>query len=62
MIQDTEIEVHYGIILTTTKKSQYRYRYTSRDRFRYVKSSTPPHYIRSRFDNYQRELRSYRSP
>ena len=44
--------------------SQNRYRSTSRDRdrFRYDKSTTPPHYSRSRYDIYKRDSRSYRSP
>ena len=44
--------------------SQNRYRSTSRDRdrFRYDKSTTPPHYSRSRYDTYKRDSRSYRSP
>ena len=43
--------------------SQNRYRSTSRDRdrFRYDKNTTPPHYSRSRYDTYKRESRSYRS-
>ena len=46
------------------KTSQNRYRSTSRDRdrFRYDKSTTPPHYSRSRYDTYKRDSRSYRSP
>ena len=46
------------------KYSQDRYRSTSRDRdrFRYDKSTTPPHYSRSRYDAYKRDSRSYRSP
>ena len=46
------------------KYSQDRYRSTSRDRdrFRYDKSTTPPHYSRSRYDTYKRDSRSYRSP
>ena len=41
-----------------------RYRSTSRDRdrFRYDKSTTPPHYSRLRYDTYKRDSRSYRSP
>ena len=42
--------------------SQNRYRSTSRDRFSYDKSTTPPHYSRSRYDTYKRDSRSYRSP
>ena len=42
--------------------SQNRYRSTSRDRFSYDKSTTPPQYSRSRYDNYKRDSRSYRSP
>ena len=42
--------------------SQNRYRSTSRDRFRYDKSTTPPQYSRSRYDTYKRDSRSYRSP
>ena len=42
--------------------SQNRYRSTSRDRFKYDKSTTPPQYTRSRYDNYKRDSRSYRSP
>ena len=42
--------------------SQNRYRSTSRDRFSYDKSTTPPQNTRSRYDNYKRDSRSYRSP
>ena len=41
---------------------QNRYRSTSRDRFSYDKSTTLPHYSRSRYDTYKRDSRSYRSP
>ena len=42
--------------------SQNRYRSTSRDRFSYDNSTTPPQYSRSRYDTYKRDSRSYRSP
>ena len=42
--------------------SQNRYRSTSRDRFSYDKSTTPPQYSGSRYDTYKRDSRSYRSP
>ena len=42
--------------------SQNRYRSTSRDRFSYDKSTTPPQYSRSRYDTYKRDSRSYRPP
>ena len=42
--------------------SQNRYRYTSRDRFSYDKSTNPPQYSRSRYDTYKRDSRSCRSP
>ena len=42
--------------------SQNRYRSTARDRFSYDKSTTPQQYTRSRYDNYKRDSRSYRSP
>ena len=42
--------------------SQNRYRSTSRDRFSYDKSTTPPQYSRSLYDTYKRDSRSYRSP
>ena len=42
--------------------SHTRYRSTSRDRFSYDKNTTPPQYKRSRYDNYKRGSRSYRSP
>ena len=42
--------------------SQNRYRSTSRDRFHYDKSTTPPQYSRSRYDTYKRDSRFYRSP
>ena len=42
--------------------SQNRYRSTSRDKFSYDKSTTPPQYSRSRYDTYKRDSRSYRSP
>ena len=35
--------------------SQNRYRSTSRDRFSYDKSTTPPQYSRSRYDTYKRD-------
>ena len=41
---------------------QYRQRSTSRTRYKYDRTTTPPHYTRSRYDNYQRDSRSYRSP
>ena len=42
--------------------SQNRYRSPSRDRFVYDKSTTPPQYARSRYDNYKRYSPSYSSP
>ena len=42
--------------------SQNRYRSTSRVRFSYDKSTSPPQYSRSRYDTYKRDSRSYRSP
>ena len=42
--------------------SHNRYRSTSRDRFSYDKSTTPPQSSRSRYDTYRRDSRSYRSP
>ena len=42
--------------------SQNRYRSTSRDRSSNDKNTTPPQYSRSRYDNYKRDARSYRSP
>ena len=42
--------------------SQNRDQSTSRDRFSYDKSTTPPQYSRSRYDTYKRDSRSYRSP
>ena len=42
--------------------SQNRYRSHSRDRYRYDRTSTPPQFNRSRYDNYKRDSRSYRSP
>ena len=42
--------------------SQNRYRSPSRDRFSYDKSTTPPQYYRSGYDNYKRDSLSYRSP
>ena len=44
MIYVTEVEVNHEIILTTTIHKN-RYRSISRDRFRYDKSTTPPHYL-----------------
>ena len=40
----------------------YRQRSTSRTRYNYDRNTTPPHYARSRYDNYQRDSRSHRSP
>ena len=64
MIIDTEIEVPLRENSYNRKYPQNRYRSTSRDRdrFRYDKSTTPPHYSRSRYDTYKRDSRSYRSP
>ena len=42
--------------------SQNRYRSTSRDRFSYEKSTTPPQYSTSRYDTYKRDSRLYHSP
>ena len=42
--------------------SQNRYRSHSRDRYRYDRTTTPPHFNRSRYDNYKRDSRSHRSP
>ena len=42
--------------------SQYRQTSTSRTRYNYDRNTTPPHYTRSRYDNYQRDSRSHRSP
>ena len=42
--------------------SQNRQRSTSRTRYNYDRSTTPSHYSRSRYDNYKRDSRSYRSP
>ena len=41
---------------------QYRQRSTTRTRYNYDRTTTPPHYTRSRYDNYQSDSRSYRSP
>ena len=41
---------------------QYRQRSTSRTRYNYARTTPPPHYTWSRYDNYQRDSRSYRSP
>ena len=62
MIHAKEAEVlHELIIRTKNTNSQNRYRSTSRDRFSYDKNATPPQYTRSRYDNYKRDSRSYRS-
>ena len=45
-----------------SKNPKYRQRSTSRTRYKYDRNTTPPHYTRSRYDNYQRDSRSYRSP
>ena len=60
MIIDTEVEVPHDNPYNN-KYSQNRYRSTSRDRFSYDKSTTPPQYSRSRYDTYKRDSRSYRS-
>ena len=39
-----------------------RQRCTSRTRYNYDRTTTPPHYTRSRYDNYHRDSCSYRSP
>ena len=60
MIHDIEVEVHHEIIMTkiTIHKT---YRSTSRGRFNYDKSTTPPQNTPSRDDSYKRDSRSYRS-
>ena len=61
MIQNIEAEVHQETIIIT-KTIIPRHRSTSRDRFSNDKHTTPPQYTRSRYDNYKRDSRSYRSP
>ena len=46
----------------TKNYSQNRYRSTSRDRFNYDTSTTPPQFSRSRYDTHKGDSRSYRSP
>ena len=41
--------------------SQNRYRCHSRDQYRYDRTTTPPEFNRSSYDNYRRDSRSYRS-
>ena len=60
MIHDIEVEVVHDSY--NKNHSQNRYRSTSRDRFSYDKNTTPPQYTRSRYYNYKRDSRSYRSP
>ena len=43
------------------KKNKNRYRSTCRDRFCYDKTTTPPQYTGSRYDNYKVVSRSYSS-
>ena len=43
-------------------QSQNKYRSHSRDRYRYDRTTTPPNLNKSKYDNYQRDSRSYRSP
>ena len=43
-------------------KKHNRQRSTSRTRYNYDRTTTPPHYTQSRYDNYHRDSRSYRSP
>ena len=63
MIHAIEVEViHETVFYNKNNNTQNRYRSTSRDRFSYDKSTTPPQYTRSRYDNYKRDSRSYRSP
>ena len=63
MIHDIEVKDHQKIINIPKKNnSQNRYRSTSKDRFSYNKNTTPPKYTRSRYDNYDRDSPSYRSP
>ena len=59
MIHSIEVEAFHD---NKGTNSQTRYRSTSRDRFSYDKSTTPPQYTRSRYDNSERDSRSYRSP
>ena len=42
--------------------SKNRYRSHSRDRYRYDRTTTPPQFNRSRYDNYRRDSLSHRSP
>ena len=42
--------------------SQNRCRFHFRDRYRYDRTTTSPQFNRSRYDNYRRDSRSYRSP
>ena len=42
--------------------SQNRSRSHSRDRYRYGRTTTPPQFTRSRYDNYRRDSQSHRSP
>ena len=51
-----------NIYYSKNNNSQNRYRSTSRDRFTYDKNTPPPQNTRSRYDNYKRDSRSYRSP
>ena len=60
MIQDIEAEVHD--YYKKNNLSHTRYRSTSKNRFSYDKNNTPPQYTQSRYDNYKRDSRSYRSP
>ena len=62
MITNIEVEVLHVTTAYNNTYSQNRYRSTSRDRFSYDKSTTPPQYSRSRYDTFTRDSRSYRSP
>ena len=62
MIHAIEAEVRHNLNYNKNRNSQNRYRSTSRDRFCYDKHTTPSQYTRSRYDNYKKDSRSYRSP
>ena len=63
LIIDTEVELPQEATLTIkTIHKIDTVLHLEIDRFSYDKSTTPPHYSRSRYDTYKRDSRPYRSP
>ena len=59
---DTVVEVRHVIVIPLETCHHKRDRFHSRDRYRYDRTTTPPQFNRSRYDNYRQNSCSYRSP